>query len=191
MSEPIGALATKEIGKRKRRVDTRKGNEEKKTSGTTIFFKNENIGRKGLGKKLKKYAHAPSINVSTSEISAYLTDTVENASISTKLNELMQHNITGRMVPNVWFSLERNIVFYGFGGKTKLIKGLVDNFLKGEDVLSIDGNNGVASVRALLSTISKSILSLEDHSALGLVLNAKCIVGKTSTLLCDTFHPML
>ena len=192
MSDIVGAVATKDVGKRKRKSDTRKSNDEKKpVSGTTNFFKNENIGRKGLSKKLKKYAHAPSINVTTSEISAYLNDTIPVAPVTTMLNDMLDNIIKRRMLSNIWLSLERNIVFYGFGGKRKLIDGLVDKFLKGEDVLAIDGNNGMSSVKALLSAISKSILNAEDHPALGLVLNSKHISGKFIYALCERFYSTL
>lgn len=178
MSEVTGGVATKEIGKKKRKVEKSNKDEKKPVSGTTSFFKNENVGRKGLGKKLKKYAQTPSINVTTSEISSYLIDTFPHGPIAPRLDELLHVGTTRRMLPNIWFSLERNVIFYGFGGKRKLLEGLVNNFLMGEDVLSIDGNNGVSSVKALLSTISKAILGIEDHPALGLILNARHIVGR-------------
>lgn len=210
MSDEALNVATKKIGKRKRSTSSSNANAvPAEVPGHVKQLKNEKAGRKGLGKKLKKYSHAPSINISTTEANNYLSNIVPIMSQTSRLDDMMERQMHGSVVPEellrrnplpskvieliskdpqlkgpmfqtVWLSMERNILFYGFGAKSNLIDGLVENYLKGEDVLAIDGNNGIQAVKALLNTITKSILGIDDKSALGYVLYAKYLTGRYS-----------
>jgi hypothetical protein len=61
--------------------------------------------------------------------------------------------------------LNFNILLYGFGSKTKLMKSFCDDCLSGEDVVSISGTStssgqGIKIIKALLDTICCKILQL-------------------------------
>lgn len=92
----------------------------------------------------------------------------------------------------LWLTTQqKNILFYGFGSKKKLLSEFTERFLKGSDVVEIDGNNSKCSsqsnklVKALLNTIAITILKMKDlQKSCGSIIHfAKVITGNSSATL--------
>lgn len=161
--------------------------------GAKQFFDNQKKGAKGI--RLAKQAHSKrrSLIPTNSEFSEFTKTTQKlDPNISTRHERMKFYE--SLFLNWLWLlQLNYNILLYGVGSKTKLLKHFVSTHLIGEDVLMISGCSigskdnkivltGDKIIKSLLETIAKKVLNVNESSSINISdnLDTYCtsIVGK-------------
>jgi hypothetical protein len=152
--------------------------------GAKQFFDNQKKGAKGI--KLAKETHSKRRNLipTNSELEEFSkTGQKLDPNISTRRERMKFYE--SLFINWLWLlQLNYNLLLYGVGSKTKLLRHFVDTHLNGEDVLMISGFSAASKdntsalagekvVKSLLETIAKKVLHINElsnshHSSLDL-----------------------
>ena len=156
--------------------------------GTSSFFHSQKVGFKGIRVKLKEAELTrEQLEISRKQYELFLDlSQVCDTNISfIKRNYYEQEK---HMHSVAWHLLsDENVLLYGVGSKSYIIKGLVQNFLIGEDVIEIGESTRQLMaltgeyqvIKSLLSYISRNILkySFQDSSNVSLVNQTHLLAG--------------
>lgn len=133
-------------------------------TGAANYFVNKQNGAKGFKISLKKFANSESIKITPPEAEEFLRHTFQNQPFYDAIQQLEDDNVEDAENFLYLSLLGRNVVLYGLGDKRPFMKRFVEEYLIGEDVLSIDGDASCTAstservVKALISRICNSII---------------------------------
>jgi hypothetical protein len=133
-------------------------------TGAANYFLNKQNGAKGVKLAMKKFANSQSIKVTPPEAAHFLGHTFQNQPFYDAIQQMENDNVEDAENFLYLSLLGRNVVLYGLGDKRPFMERFVEEFLIGEDVLSIDGDTSCTAntservVRALISRICTSII---------------------------------
>lgn len=158
--------------------------------GANTLFHAQRVGNTGIREIKRKYRDRPSILPDSTVYSKFL-DTLHELDpdyhkYTSSLSSSSSSSASASLTPSAMIDSKGaeymnlclanfNLLFYGLGCKRNIINNFVNNWLIGEDVLEICGNNSVKPVKSLLETISSHVLkngeiatayaSLESYAA--------------------------
>ena len=163
--EEDGTLS-KGINKRQRKskIEEEGKNSNLVDKSAMFFFKNQQYGSKGIRKEMKRYSTSD-IRIDPDDYYNYYTSYTKKVKKEASLPAEQVERL-------LWLGItNQNILMYGFGEKVKFVEDYANEYLEGEDVLEVFGNNHssfhnydpspnlwIRILKSLLNTISDSIL---------------------------------
>lgn len=164
--------------------------------GAKQFFDNQKKGAKGI--RLAKQTHSKrrTLVPTNIELDDFYKSTLKlDPNIATRRERLKYYE--SLFINWLWLlQLNYNLLLYGFGAKSKLLRHFAETHLAGEDVLMISGFSagskesvsvtaGEKVIKSLLETIAKKVLNISEMSNAHSNLDLYC----ASLISKSTIHP--